>query len=103
MATASDDQLGFGLEDPYPHYAELRESAPVHSLADGSYVLTRYDDILAAVRNHGTFGSKGALVDGSADASIIGQDPPSTPDSGSWLPGPSAPARSLRSRRTCRW
>jgi cytochrome P450 len=76
MATASDDQLGFGLEDPYPHYAELRESAPVHSLADGSYVLTRYDDILAAVRNHGTFGSKGALVEGSADASIIGQDPP---------------------------
>jgi cytochrome P450 len=35
------------LEDPYPTYRILREHAPVHRLPDGSFFLTRYDDLVA--------------------------------------------------------
>ena len=34
------------LEDPYPTYRILREHAPVHRLPDGSFFLTRYDDLV---------------------------------------------------------
>jgi len=34
------------LEDPYPTYRALREHAPVHRLPDGSFFLTRYDDLV---------------------------------------------------------
>lgn len=37
--------------DPYPRYRELREHDELHVMADGSPVLTRYDDVLAAVRD----------------------------------------------------
>jgi cytochrome P450 len=32
-------------DDPFPYYAALREHAPVKRLPDGSYILTRYDDL----------------------------------------------------------
>jgi cytochrome P450 len=32
-------------EDPYPTYAALREHAPVHRCADGTWFLTRYADL----------------------------------------------------------
>jgi hypothetical protein len=38
------------VADPYPIYAALREHAPVHAIAPGSWLLTRYDDVLAAYR-----------------------------------------------------
>ncbi len=38
-------------EDPYPHYAELREQDPVHRSLIGSWVLTRYDDVVRILRD----------------------------------------------------
>ncbi|HYN59802.1 MAG TPA: cytochrome P450 [Rubrivivax sp.] len=39
------------IDDPYPTYAALREFDPVHALAPGSWLLTRYDDVLAVYRD----------------------------------------------------
>jgi cytochrome P450 len=39
------------LDDPYPFYAALRERSPVHELAPGSLLLTRYDDVAAIYRD----------------------------------------------------
>jgi cytochrome P450 len=37
--------------DPYPWYAALREHDPVHALAPGVLLLTRYDDVAAVYRS----------------------------------------------------
>ena len=39
------------IDDPYVFLAALRAQAPVHRNPDGSYVLTRYDDIAAIYRD----------------------------------------------------
>ena len=39
------------FDDPYPWYAALREYDPVHSLAGGAVLLTRYEDALAVYRD----------------------------------------------------
>lgn len=39
------------IDDPYPTYAALRVHDPVHALGPGSWLLTRYDDVLAVYRN----------------------------------------------------
>ena len=39
------------IDDPYPFYAALRERAPVHELAPGSLLLTRYDDVASIYRD----------------------------------------------------
>ena len=39
------------VDDPYPTYAALRRNSPVHALAPGSWLLTRYDDVLAVYRS----------------------------------------------------
>ncbi len=38
------------IDDPYPTYAALREHAPVHCIGPGSWLLTRYGDVLSAYR-----------------------------------------------------
>jgi cytochrome P450 len=43
--------------DPYPYYHALRAHAPVKPLPDGSWLLTRYDDILPVYRDHKAFSS----------------------------------------------
>src|SRR6478736_634902 len=43
--------------DPYPTYRALREIDPVKRLPNGSYFLTRYDDLVAAYKNTKTFSS----------------------------------------------
>src|ERR1700742_3340761 len=56
---------GFDLErltpefyaDPYPTYRALRENDPVKRMPNGSYFLTRYDDLVAAYKNTKTFSS----------------------------------------------
>jgi len=56
---------GFDLEkltprfyaDPYPTYLALRENEPVKRMPNGSYFLTRYDDLLTAYKNTKTFSS----------------------------------------------
>ncbi|MGH8675421.1 MAG: cytochrome P450, partial [Burkholderiales bacterium] len=39
------------LEDPYPHYALLREHDPAHALEGGAVLLTRYDDAITVYRD----------------------------------------------------
>jgi cytochrome P450 len=56
---------GFDLEhltpefyaDPYPTYRALRETAPVKRMRNGSYFLTRYDDLLTAYKNTRAYSS----------------------------------------------
>ncbi|PRX46635.1 hypothetical protein B0I33_107212 [Prauserella shujinwangii] len=38
-------------QDPYPHYRRLREEAPVYRDPSGFWVLTRYRDVRAALRD----------------------------------------------------
>src|SRR5438034_9211374 len=40
------------LDDPFPTYRRLRRHDPVHRCPDGSYFLTRYDDVAAVYRDH---------------------------------------------------
>ena len=54
-----DDLAAFSLlapppgfaENPYPLFAELRQHSPVHAIAPNSWLLTRYDDVLAVYRS----------------------------------------------------
>ena len=39
------------IADPYPYLAALRQTSPVHRNPDGTYVLTRYDDIVSTYRD----------------------------------------------------
>src|ERR1700681_3615965 len=43
--------------NPYPTYRAWREHEPVKRLPNGSYFLTRYDDLLAAYKNTKVFSS----------------------------------------------
>jgi len=45
------------LSDPYPTYRVLREYAPVRRLPDGSFFLTRYDDLAQVYRDTSTWSS----------------------------------------------
>jgi cytochrome P450 len=64
-ATSRDIAGGFDLKalppdfyaDPYPYFRALREHDPVKRLPDGSWLLTRYDDILPVYRDHKAFSS----------------------------------------------
>ena len=44
-------------ENPYPVYHALREYEPVKRMRNGSYFLTRYEDIVAVYKNTKTFSS----------------------------------------------
>ena len=46
----TDPPPGF-IADPYPFYAALREQQPVHQMAPGSWLLTRYEDVLSVYRS----------------------------------------------------
>ena len=39
------------LEDPYPHFRRLRDEFPVLKLEDGTYVVSRYDDVSTLLRH----------------------------------------------------
>ena len=43
--------------NPYPVYAELREREPVRHMPDGTFFLTRYDDLVAVYRDAHRFSS----------------------------------------------
>jgi cytochrome P450 len=43
--------------DPYPVYRNLREHEPVKRLPDGSFLLTRYDDLVAVYKDAALFSS----------------------------------------------
>ncbi|MEP6942025.1 MAG: cytochrome P450 [Betaproteobacteria bacterium] len=43
--------------DPYPTYRALREHSPVKRMPDGSWFLTRFEDIVPVYRDHKSFSS----------------------------------------------
>jgi cytochrome P450 len=45
------------IEDPHPYFHALREYDPVHRMADGSYLLTRYDDCEVVYKDAKTYSS----------------------------------------------
>ena len=45
------------LDDPYPTYRALREHDPVHRMADGSFFLTRYADLISVYHDPATYSS----------------------------------------------
>jgi cytochrome P450 len=46
-------------DDPYPHYRELRDSAPVYwSGGTGAWCVSRYDDVMYVLRNPELFSSR---------------------------------------------
>jgi len=45
-------------QDPFPTYRLLREHDPVHQNPDGSYLLTRYDDVAKSFRHPGMSSDK---------------------------------------------
>ena len=51
-------------QDPHPAYRALRETDPVYwSEAWGAWLITRYDDVVATLRDHERFSSKGRVVE----------------------------------------
>ncbi len=44
--------------DPYRYLAALRECSPIHRNSDGTFVVTRYDDCVAAYRDPDTWSSE---------------------------------------------
>ena len=67
MSTNRADQIAETFElshlpsgfhnNPYPIYRALREHSPVKRMGDGSYFLTRYDDLVAIYKNPKSFSS----------------------------------------------
>ncbi|MGI9327585.1 MAG: cytochrome P450 [Pseudomonadales bacterium] len=45
------------FDNPYPIYRELQQQAPIHRLADGSYLLTRYSNLRDVYRDAKRFSS----------------------------------------------
>ena len=73
------------VQDPYPVYARLREHSPVHrSVILGSWIISRYDDVLAVARDHERFSNDPRWRNATAsvlppapdDYSILLVDPP---------------------------
>src|SRR5207247_2953108 len=74
------------IADPYPFYRRLREQEPVHRSGLGFWVLTRYDDVVALLRDprfgrdryqpllQARFG--GCAVGGGLSGSMLFRDPP---------------------------
>ena len=73
------------IQNPYPVYARLRRHSPVHrSVILGSWILSRYDDVLAVARDHERFSNDPRWRNATAsvlppapdDYSILLVDPP---------------------------
>jgi hypothetical protein len=74
------------IADPYPFYRRLRENDPVHRSSFGFWVLTRYDDVVALLRDprFGRGRYQGLLqarfgdseTTGGLESSMLFRDPP---------------------------
>jgi len=64
--------------DPYPYYRQLRDHAPVHHLPEENlWMLSRYDDVVAALRDPSTFSSERGMSDMLFGANgVSGRDVP---------------------------
>jgi cytochrome P450 len=62
VTTTSVDQFAYPspdvVESPYPFYAALRDEAPVHRLPDGTWLVSRWDDVVRVVRDTETFSNE---------------------------------------------
>src|SRR5262245_61008294 len=76
MRSALDAIKGLTPEffaDPYPSYAWLRESAPVFwSEVLGRWLISRHDDVAAALRDQDRFGSGEAELAAPTGAADLG-------------------------------
>ena len=64
------------LADPYPRYRELRDHDPVHRVDDPPhFVLSRFDDVWDAVRDHETFSSAKGLTTYPDEIEALGLAP----------------------------
>ncbi|MGH1367318.1 MAG: cytochrome P450 [Maritimibacter sp.] len=53
------NEIGMGfIDDPFPTLAALRQDTPIHTNADGSVFLTRYDDVLKVYRSRDMLSDK---------------------------------------------
>lgn len=70
------------MRDPHRVYDELRRGCPVaHSERDeGFYVLSRYDDVIAATKDTETFSSREVLIPKSQFGPEFNERPPVTAD-----------------------
>jgi len=73
-------QRFFGLpqsDDPYPFYRRLRGLGPAVQIAQGVWAVSRYDDVVRVLKDHGSFSSR-ALAGGFGPGAttVIGADPP---------------------------
>lgn len=70
------------FEDPYPVYRQLRDHAPVYYCEEvGMWVVSRFEDVWGALRDHKTFSSRfgPAIENPDEDGrkySIVSMDPP---------------------------
>jgi cytochrome P450 len=64
------------LTDPYPAYARLREHDPVRQVAPGTWLLSRYEDVSLALRDHDRFSSAPMNMGAPGFKFLIGSDPP---------------------------
>lgn len=68
------------IENPFEFYEWLRDHAPVHQLEDGSFVVSRSEDIVAIVRNPNVFSNRiGVFNDQILGGPRVGGD-----DEGPW-------------------
>jgi len=67
------------MEDPFPAYAELRATCPVHRRTEAPpfVTLTRHTDVIDAVRDVATFSSRGGQGPLPSDVIALFDDPPS--------------------------
>src|SRR6202162_6399445 len=75
--------------NPYPTYRALRENEPVKLMPNGSYFLTRYDDLVTAYKNTKLFSSDkrreflpkygNSLLYEHHTTSLVFNDPPAHP------------------------
>jgi unspecific monooxygenase len=65
--------------NPYPRYAELREQPTLPRSKDGLWVLTRHDDVLAAVRDDRLSSHPRHAPDGRGRRAGEGEDAPQIP------------------------
>src|SRR5262245_48641490 len=78
MAISYDPFAPGVLVNPYPWYRWLRSEAPCHHVeAHDFWVISRYDDVDAALRNHAVFSSaEGVGFERRAFHDMISADPP---------------------------
>src|SRR5689334_21532867 len=62
------------LADPYPTYARLRDEDPVHRVGDGTWLLSRYEDVTRVVRDHDRFSSSPMNMGAPGFKFLIGAD-----------------------------